>query len=40
MNAATPKDASMTSRMRVMVSYCHADKDFCHQLVEALQKGE
>jgi hypothetical protein len=23
-----------------MVSYCHADKDFCQQLVAALQKGE
>ncbi|CAF3377746.1 unnamed protein product [Rotaria socialis] len=32
------KDTSMPDRMRVMVSYAHADSDFCHQLVDALQK--
>ena len=32
-------DKNKSNRLRVMVSYCHADKEFCHQLVDALQKG-
>ncbi|CAF3665840.1 unnamed protein product [Rotaria sp. Silwood1] len=31
-------DVNKTNRMRVMISYSHTDKDFCHQLVAALQK--
>lgn len=27
-------------RIQVMISYAHADAEFCHQLVDALQKGK
>jgi hypothetical protein len=36
----TRDDNKNSNRIRVMVSYCHADKEFCHQLVDGLQKGE
>ncbi|CAF2114923.1 unnamed protein product [Rotaria magnacalcarata] len=32
------KDINMPDRMRVMISYAHADSEFCHRLVDALQK--
>ncbi|CAF3955055.1 unnamed protein product [Rotaria sp. Silwood2] len=35
-----PSDINITNRMRVMVSYSHADKEFCHQFVDALQKDD
>ncbi len=28
------------NQINVMVSYSHADQEFCHKLVEGLQKGE
>ena len=34
------EERTVSNRMRVMVSYCHADSEFCHQLVDALKKGE
>ncbi|CAF4705597.1 unnamed protein product, partial [Rotaria magnacalcarata] len=32
------KDINMPDRMRAMISYAHADSEFCHRLVDALQK--
>ena len=37
---ATRDDNEKSNQIIVMVSYCHADKEFCHQLVDRLQKGE
>ncbi|CAF3460845.1 unnamed protein product [Rotaria sp. Silwood1] len=31
-------DINIIDRTRVMISYSHADKEFCHQFVDALQK--
>jgi hypothetical protein len=33
-------DTKTSNRTRVMVSYSHADSEFCHQLVDGLQKGK
>lgn len=30
---------AVSPRIKVMVSYSHADADFCQELVAALQKG-
>jgi len=38
-NKTTQSD-NKTNKLRLMVSYSHADSQFCHQLVDALQKGE
>ncbi|CAF3993925.1 unnamed protein product [Rotaria sordida] len=35
---ALQSDINITNQTRVMVSYSHADKEFCHQLVQVLQK--
>ena len=36
----TRDDNKKSNRIRVMVSYCHADQEFCHQLVDGLRKGK
>ncbi|CAF4438436.1 unnamed protein product, partial [Adineta steineri] len=36
--ALNQSGTSRVHRMHVMVSYSHADSDFCHQFVDALQK--
>jgi hypothetical protein len=39
-NKIAENDAKKTNKIHIMVSYAHADQEFCHQLVDALQKGE
>ncbi|CAF3764478.1 unnamed protein product [Adineta steineri] len=38
--ALNQSGTSRVHRMHVMVSYSHADSDFCHQFVDALQKDK
>ncbi len=39
-NKTTQSDTNKTNKLRLMVSYSHADSAFCHQLVDALKKGK